>query len=219
MKKMILTIVVLLVILVGMIINKNIEKSQEVKIDEVQAIENYIKKIYGFKEVTFDALPEFDNINNASQAWLWGVLRKNIESEEITDEIIQGKVEELFGKEISNDFSLKENEYIKYDNETQKYVFENITLDAIDDEFFINKIEKNKDDYKIQIVEYLVDYTDSENGKIIIKNLNDEVIKETINEENPDILQIVKDNLDRFSKKNITLVKENERLIIKKVER
>lgn len=219
MKKMILTIVVLLVILVGMIINKNIEKSQEVKIDEVQAIENYIKKIYGFKEVTFDALPEFDNINNASQAWLWGVLRKNIESEEITDEIIQGKVEELFGKEISNDFSLKENEYIKYDNETQKYVFENITLDAIDDEFFINKIEKNKDDYKIQIVEYLVDYTDSENGKIIIKNLNDEVIKETINEENPDILQIVKDNLDRFSKKNITLVKENERLIIKKVEK
>lgn len=219
MKKMILTIVVLLVILVGMIINKNIEKSQEVKIDEVQAIENYIKKIYGWKEVTFDALPEFDNINNASQAWLWGVLRKNIESEEITDEIIQGKVEELFGKEISNDFSLKENEYIKYDNETQKYVFENITLDAIDDEFFINKIEKNKDDYKIQIVEYLVDYTDSENGKIIIKNLNDEVIKETINEENPDILQIVKDNLDRFSKKNITLVKENERLIIKKVER
>lgn len=219
MKKMILTIVVLLVILVGMIINKNIEKSQEVKIDEVQAIENYIKKIYGWKEVTFDALPEFDNINNASQAWLWGVLRKNIESEEITDEIIQGKVEELFGKEISNDFSLKENEYIKYDNETQKYVFENITLDAIDDEFFINKIEKNKDDYKIQIVEYLVDYTDSENGKIIIKNLNDEVIKETINEENLDILQIVKDNLDRFSKKNITLVKENERLIIKKVER
>ena len=219
MKKMILTIVVLLVILVGMIINKNIEKSQEVKIDEVQAIENYIKKIYGWKEVTFDALPEFDNINNASKAWLWGVLRKNIESEEITDEIIQGKVEELFGKEISNDFSLKENEYIKYDNETQKYVFENITLDAIDDEFFINKIEKNKDDYKIQIVEYLVDYTDSENGKIIIKNLNDEVIKEIINEENPDILQIVKDNLDRFSKKNITLAKENERLIIKKVER
>ena len=220
MKKLIFTIVILFIIFIVMLINNNIEESQEIKIDEVQSIENYIKKIYGWKEVTNEALPEFNNINDANELWLWGIIRKNIESEAIEYEQIEEKVRELYGKNITKSFPTEGNNYIKYDEEIQEYVLGEITLDAIDDEFFINKIEKNNNGYIVEIAEYLIDYTDSDNGKITIKNLNQDIMSELDSEEEKsNIVQIVKDNIDKFSKKIITLEKENEGLIIKKVQK
>ena len=49
MKKMLATILVLLIIFIGMLIYRTSEKEAEIKIDEINKIENYIKKIYGWK--------------------------------------------------------------------------------------------------------------------------------------------------------------------------
>ena len=78
MKKMIVTIIILLIIFISMIIYRNSEKEAEIKIDEVNKIESYMEKIYGWKEVTEEALPEFNDINSANQKWIWGIVRENL---------------------------------------------------------------------------------------------------------------------------------------------
>ena len=82
-----------------------------------------------------------------------------------------------------------------------------MNIDAINDTFLINKIEKNNNGYDVEIVEYLVDYTNSDTGKIKIKNVNDEEIYELTEEEATDgnIKKVVKENMDRFTKKQVIL--------------
>ena len=69
MKKMLVIIVILAMILVSMIIYKNIaiNKNKSVNVQEVEQIEEYISKIYMWKEITKEALPTFENINNANE--------------------------------------------------------------------------------------------------------------------------------------------------------
>ena len=79
MKKMLVIIVILAMILVSMIIYKNIaiNKNKSVNVQEVEQIEEYISKIYMWKEITKEALPTFENINNANELWVWEVIKKN----------------------------------------------------------------------------------------------------------------------------------------------
>ncbi len=65
MKKLLVIICVLLIIFVGMYIYKINSNQDNVTAQEVQNIQDYIKKIYMWKEVTGEALPEFDDINEA----------------------------------------------------------------------------------------------------------------------------------------------------------
>ncbi|MBR3002760.1 MAG: hypothetical protein IKF38_04265 [Clostridia bacterium] len=220
MKKMIVTIIILFIIFISMVIYRNAEKEAEVKVDEVNLIEEYMEKIYGWKEVTDEALPVFDNINNANEKWIWGTVRENIEDYDIGYEIIENTAKELFGNEFNKQYPKEGTEFISFDAEIQKYQINEITLDAKKDSFLLNKIEKNKNIYTIEIVEYLVDYTDSENGKIVIRNINEENIYELTEEEatESNIKNIVKENMDRFSKKHVILEKQQDNLIIKKVE-
>lgn len=218
MKKMVITIIVLFIIFIGMVIYRNIEKSEEIKIGEIQNIESFVQKIYGWKEVTKEALPEFDNINNADETWTWGIIRKNLEDYELTYEEIQSKIKEIYGDELNKEYPKEGTSFIK--NEGEKYTTCEIALDAIKDSFFLNKIERTKNGYTAEIAEYLVDYTNSDNGKISIKNLNEEIIAEISSEETEsNIVQIIKNNIDKFSKKKITLENNNEKLIVKKVEK
>ena len=91
-----------------------------------------------------------------------------------------------------------------------------MNIDAINDTFLINKIEKNNNGYDVEIVEYLVDYTNSDTEKIKIKNTNDEEIYELTEEEATDgnIKKVVKENMDRFTKKQVILEKSNENIYI-----
>ena len=45
MKKMIITIIILAIIFIGMVINRQIEQASEIKIEEIQLVENYMEKI------------------------------------------------------------------------------------------------------------------------------------------------------------------------------
>ena len=102
MKKLIAIICVLLIIFISMFIyqNKAIQ-SKKITVEEVAKIEEYIKKIYLWKEVTNEALPKFENINEAPEDWIWENIKKNVEEYEMDYEQINQKAKELFGTEFS----------------------------------------------------------------------------------------------------------------------
>lgn len=220
MKKMIITIIILLIIFISMVISRNIEKSEEININEVEKIESYIKEIYGWQEVTGEALPEFNNINEANEEWLYGIIRKNLEEEEVTYEQIENKKQELYGKSLNKNYPEEGSKFITYDEDLQIYTPSVITLDAINDTFYLNKIERTNDGYNVEIIEYLVDYTDEESEQISIKNLTgEEISKASQDVSNEEIVEIVKNNIDKFSKKKIALKEEDGNIIVEKVEK
>lgn len=227
MKKLVAIICVLLVIFIGMYINKTKSSQKMVTASEVEKVEEYISKIYMWKEVTEEALPEFNNINEAPDLWTWEVVKKNLEDYELTYEEIQQKATELFGKQFTKQFPKEGTEYIKYDEQTDKYITSGIGLDSLDDCFLIKNINKNKNEYDVEIVEYLEDYSNSagvededEVYDIYIKNLNQDTIA-TIksNEGETKAIETVKENIDKFTTKTIKLMKDTDgNIYVKQVE-
>ena len=227
MKKLVAIICVLLVIFIGMYINKTKSNQKKVTASEVEKVAEYISKIYMWKEVTEEALPEFNNINEAPDLWTWEVVKKNLEDYELTYEEIQQKATELFGKQFTKQFPKEGTEYIKYDEQTDKYITSGIGLDSLDDCFLIKNINKNKNEYDVEIVEYLEDYSNSagvededEVYDIYIKNLNQDTIA-TIksNEGETKAIETVKENIDKFTTKTIKLIKDSDgNIYVKQVE-
>ena len=227
MKKLVAIICVLLVIFIGMYINKTKSSQKIVTASEVEKVEEYISKIYMWKEVTEEALPEFNNINEAPDLWTWEVVKKNLEDYELTYEEIQQKATELFGKQFTKQFPKEGTEYIQYDEQTDKYITSGIGLDSLDDSFLIKNINKNKNEYYVEIVEYLEDHSNSDGVEdedevydIYIKNLNQDTIA-TIksNEGETKAIETVKENIDKFTTKTIKLIKDSDgNIYVKQVE-
>ena len=70
----------------------------------------------------------------------------------------------------------------------------------------------------MEIVEYLADY--SEENNIIIKNTNEEEIGIlSVTDDETKMQEIVKNNIEKFTKKEITLKNENDSLVVTKVEK
>ena len=215
MKKLIVIIVILLLIFVGMYMYKHNKiignQSTEVSIDEINKIETYLQKIYMWREITGDALPVFDDINDAPDVWLWEVVKKNLEEYTLTYEQLQDKAKEIFGEDLQKEFPKEGYEYMEYDEETNTYYAIGSGLDNQEDVFLLEKIQKQDNEYKVQIVEYLEDYSEgyeTSDGayNIQIKNLKDEIIGEVNSEESEtNIQQVVKDNINRFTKKEVNL--------------
>ena len=109
-------------------------------------------------------------------------------------------------------------DYFYYDENYGKYLTTGIGLDTQDDMFYIKNINKTKDGYEVEIVEYLEDYENSmgiedenEVYDIYIKNLNQETVA-TIksNEGKTRTIEVVKENIQKFTTKNIKLIKDSE---------
>lgn len=227
MKKMLVIIVVLVIILIGMMIYKNNLKnnSNTVTIGEVEKIENYISKLYMWKEITQEALPDFETINEAPDRWIWEVVKKEIEEYEVSYETIEEKAKEIFGEEFPKEFPKEGNQSFSYDEATGKYLATEIQLDGKEDNFLLNQIKKTKEGYETEVIEYILDYSEviaagEENSNISIQNLVGEEIGKVKSIENEtNIQQIVKDNIEKFSKKKIELVKKEDKLVIKNVKK
>ena len=220
MKKMLIIIVVLASILITMIIYKNMSvgSKNNVNIREIQNIEDSISKIYLWKEVTKNALPEFQNINDADDLWIWEVVKKNIEKYELTFEDIEQTSKELFGEEFSKEFPKEGNGSFEYDAENDFYLATEVNLDKMEDNFLILDIKKKQEEYEVDIIEYLEDYSNEE--KIVIRNINEEEIGQvSINDSETKIQDIVKENETRFNKKKLYFKTENNKLIIQKIEK
>ena len=234
MKKLIVIICILSAIFIGMYINqRNQIAAKKVTTEEVEKIEQYITQIYMWKEVTEEALPTFKEINQAPEKWIWEAVKKNIEKyEDIKISDIQEKAKELFGPNFTKQFPEQGNTSFEYQESEKIYNATDIKLDTENDKFLINKIEKTKQGYEVEIVEYLEDYSeepddsstqDSENEaefNIPIKTINGDqifVVKNT--EGQTKIIEQVKENADKFSKKKLAIEKDsNENLYITKVE-
>ena len=235
MRKMIVAIVILLIIFVGMIIYRNmaISSNNQVSVQEIEQIQTYVTKIYMWKEVTAEALPTFENINEASDMWTWEVVKKNLEDYELSYEQIQEKAKELFGPDFTKEFPKEGTENFTYDEETDKYYATGMGLDQEEDCFLLNQINKTDTGYEVEIVEYLEDYsqenienldteegienTNMQNFQIIIRNLNDEEIGKVEENQESSSQDIVKNNLDKFTKKIVTLKKEGDNIYVQKV--
>ena len=212
MKKLVVIILILLIIFIGMYVyrqNKiHVNRNSETTIDEINKIETYLQKIYMWKEITGEALPTFDNINNAPEVWLWEAVKKNLEEYELSYEQIQEKAKELFGEELQKDFPKEGYQYMEYNEDTDTYYAIGSGLDNQEDVFLLQDIQKQEDGY---IVEYLEDYsegyeTTETEYNIQIKNIKDETIgtvKSTESETN--IQQFVKENVDKLTKKEVHL--------------
>lgn len=227
MKKLLAIICILLVILIGMYFYKNNMNQNIVTASEVEEIQEYISKIYMWQEITGEALPKFDDINNAPDLWTWEVVKKNLEDYELEYDEIQKKAVEIFGDKFTKQFPKEGSEYIYYNENLGKYITTGIGLDTLDDTFFIKNINKTKEGYQVEIVEYLEDYENSmgiedenEIYEIYIKNLEQETVA-TIksNEGETKIIETVKNNIDSFTTKVINLIKNSDgKLYIKSVE-
>lgn len=222
MKKLIVIIIVLVIIFVGMIIYKDtaVVGKNSITIEEINKIENYINKIYMWKEVTNEALPTFENINNADDLWTWEVVKKNLEEYELTYEQINEKAKELFGDNFEKQFpkeGTEGTEGIMYDENKNKYYPSETNLDGQEDTFLLNNIEKKEGKYIVEIVEYLEDYS-SQTSISIINLQGEEIGKVGSSDSETKIQEAVKQNIDRFSKKKIYLKVENENLVVDKVE-
>lgn len=218
MKKLVAIICILLFIFIGMYINKSRSTQSLVTASEVSQVEDYISRIYMWQEITGEALPKFDNINNAPDLWMWEVVKKNLENYELSYEEIQEEAIELFGNQFTKQFPQEGTEYIQYNDELGKYLTSGIGLDALDDCFLIKNIKKTKSGYEVEIVEYLEDYEnsfgvedESEIYEIYIKNLNQDTIATMKNNEAENkSVEIVKENLDKFTTKTVNLVKDSD---------
>jgi hypothetical protein len=218
MKKLLAIIGMLLIIFIGMYTYKINKNQTSVTASEVENIENYISNIYMWKEITEEALPKFDNINDAPDLWVWEVVKKNLEDYELSYNQIQEKAVQIFGDNFKKQFPKEGSEYIYYDEKLDKYIATGIGLDMQDDVFFINDIKETNKGYKVEIIEYLEDYEnamvqedESEIYDVYIKNLNYETIA-TIksNESETRTIEVVKENIDSFTKKTINLIKDSE---------
>lgn len=227
MKKLLAIICILLVIFIGMFIYKNNINQNNITVSEVQKIEDYIYQIYMWQEITEEALPKFDNINNAPDLWVWEVVKKNLENYELSYDEIQEKATQIFGNNFTKQFPKEGSEYIYYNEDLDKYITTGIGLDTQDDMFYIKKINKTKDGYEVEIVEYLEDYEnamgledETEVYDIYIKNLKQETVA-TIksNEGETRAIEVVKENIDKFTTKTVKLVKGAEgKLFVESVE-
>ena len=218
MKKLLAIIGVLLIIFIGMYLYKNNKNQNSITVLDVEKIENYINQIYMWQEITEQALPKFDNINNAPELWVWEVVKKNLEEFELEYGQIQEKSNEIFGSNFKKEFPKEGTEYITYDENLNRYFITGIGLDTLEDAFLIKDIKKTKNGYEIEIIEYLADYENSigiedenEIYDINIKNLNNEVVA-TIksNESETRTIEVVKENMDKFSTKVLTLIKDKK---------
>ena len=217
MKKLFVIIGVLAIIFFGMVIYKNTANKSNVTVQEVENIEKYISKIYMWKEITNQALPTFENINDADELWIWEVVKKNLEEFELSYDDIQNKAKELFGTEFSKQFPKECTKSFIYDETIDKYITTQTDLDTQEDTFLLSDIKKSKNEYIVEITEYLEDYSLEES--IIIRNIQGEEIgKVNTNDNESSIQNLVKNNSSRFSKKKVYLKKEQEKLVVEKVE-
>lgn len=227
MKKLLAIIGVLLVIFIGMYNYKININQTNITVVEVQKIEEYISKIYMWQEITEEALPKFDNINNAPDLWVWEVVKKDLENYELSYEEIQEKAIQIFGNKFEKQFPKEGSEFIYYDEDYGKYITTGIGLDTQDDMFFIKEINRTKTRFEVEIVEYLEDYenamgleNENEVYDIYIKNLDQETVA-TIksNEDETRAIEVVKENIDKFSTKTVKIIKDSEeKLFVESVE-
>ena len=223
MKKFIVIIIILIIIFIGMVVHRNMAmEMNNISIQEIEKIENYINQIYIEKEIVGESLPNFEDINNANERWVWEVVKKNTEDDKISYEQLQEKAKSIFGDSFAKEFPKEGTEYLLYNKEENIYQPVEAELDEQGALFLLNEIKKTEQGYEVEIVEYLEDYSpmlkEEPEDYVIVRNLNGEEISRTNSSSEDEEINIVKRNIDKFRKKKILLETKEDKLYVKKVE-
>ena len=73
--------------------------------------------------------------------------------------------------------------------------------------------------YEVEILEYLEDYSKYEQNEVLVKNLKEEIIATLdTNEVERKTIEVLKNNMEKFTTKKITLKYKNEQIYVEKVE-
>ena len=160
MKKFIKILVLLLIILlIGFGIYKVINHTKNN--ENFKNLENYLSIIYGKTYL----IPEFDDINNSNEDWLWDninqYLNSNPEFEErnskqydYTYNEINQIAKDLYGNSLQKDFPIGD-KYMRYNNYNNKYGPTAYGLQYYYD-YKIDSIKKNKNIYTVSIYDFTV---------------------------------------------------------------
>lgn len=169
-KKVIIILIIILIILAYFFTRKT-----EVTESERARISVYLEEIYGWKMLYDEALPKFNNINDANEDWIWDRVQQRLNKYENTDEDylfsysqIEKAQKYLFGDKLKKQFPVAGTEFLTYDEETKSFLSSGIGLGDEEDCFVISDITKRANKYTVEIIEYIVDHSN------VHEALNDE---------------------------------------------
>jgi len=161
--KKILKILILLILIISIIFCVYLFMNKKNKQEEnYSELKKYISNIYG---KTF-IIPEFDDINDADESWLWENINqylwnndeayngKNLKAYGYTYEEISEIAKIIYGNNLKKDFPTG-SQYMRYDKFNDKYGPTSYGLENYYD-YVIDNIEKNGNTYTISIYDFTV---------------------------------------------------------------
>lgn len=205
--------------------NEQVEISSEVK----EEIEEYINKICN--PTCAVRVDEFNDINEASKKWIYSHLEST--ATYVTEDEIKSQLQELFGNnliiDVKNDIASTDDVVMPtYDESIKKYALPIFGMDNTP-VYAINSIELNNGKYIVNVIEYneMADLYESDNFHELIISKYDETIEKSwkwkevfrVNQDTSED-EIVKEVLkrkDEFQSYNITLEKNDNNFIVKKL--
>ena len=220
MKKFLIGLIILILIISISFIFIKQNKNEKLTETENKEISTYIKDIYNIHY----SIPEFNNINEADEFWLWDNINQYLSNhEEFEERNIQGNytykeisnfAKTLYGKNFTLKVPIQNPAMIYYEN-SDTYGIPSYTVNSFK-ECQIESIEKKDNLYIVNIIDYTISFnkpfdSTSEDKKIYFYNSTDY----NLNSNSSDIIfelselknykdKILK-NKNKFTSKTLTL--------------
>lgn len=165
-------IIVLIFSLIGCSITEKVEDDEinevmEEKISKIEyrEIEEYIKSINGYYEVSRYVLPNFDKLKDVNENWIWETVWKNASklpgSGYFTREDLANEAKNLFGSEFDKEFPIEGLPgLINYSDDYKGYYCNAFGLDGYLSRVIVDDVKKTGDSYVADVVCYLQDVED-----------------------------------------------------------
>lgn len=225
----ILVIIPLVILSVVMITNKTNNNITELEKEEIQT---YIEMIYD--EYYDETVPEFENINNAKEDWIWMMALSYLETIKYPDEykgFASNEVKEaaniLYGNNFNKEITKDSSKHVIYFEDENKYRSEAMSSDILN-RFVVKDIIKEHNQYIVDVIEYneCSDYHEDTYCEVILDSkyeemtsfnrehfyaTNDEEMK-LLEEESANVEAKFKDyvleNADKFNIKTLVLKRD-----------
>lgn len=223
------------------------EKNKKFIQKKTQEFENKMEEYIDFIYFSLgEYITEFENINSASEQWLWECVYKNLVDYEevfnediVTKEDIELAAKEIFGSDFEKEFPEKGIEFWLEPKEDGYFCAAASVEREFYNDFEILSYEKNNNEIIVNIVEYMHDSLESDEKLVVnlYKQNSDTIIKSySINEildmdevnyrylleqTQYEVGEFVKENIELFSTATVTLEydKFNDSFYIKSFER
>jgi len=204
------------------VVENNVDVNEEKIISNIEetVLKEYVEKIYRRHEIS---IPEFKNINDADERWLWGVIYNNcdkssIDMGEYTDNSVVyknqliNKGKELFGDVLTVVPPVEGGNinFFEYNSKYDCYITIGRGGESVIPKYIISEMVRKDDIFTVVIIEYLYDNTDfpmGEDERIykISLNVGDTKIVTFNSNEEFDVEKYVLDNNDKFVQKKLTI--------------